>query len=141
MCDICVAYDTRNIGQEGYDLHKTMKKEAREEKNSDKESASAAAVFTMDLEAVLPSPRSTVSKMYYKMKLVVHYFTLFNLKTQDRYYFLWHEAKGDLTANEFSSILCSFLENAVIPNLSNDNKIIILYSDGCTGQNRNYILR
>nr|CAI5828453.1 unnamed protein product [Callosobruchus analis] len=140
MCDICVAYDTRNIGPEEYDLHQAMKKEAREEKNRDKESATAAAVFTMDLEAILPSPRSTVSKMYYKMKLVVHNFTLFNLKTQDGYYFLWHEAKGGLTANEFSSILCNFLENAVIPNLSNDNKIIILYSDGCTGQNRNCIL-
>nr|CAI5820048.1 unnamed protein product [Callosobruchus analis] len=78
--------------------------------------------------------------MYYKMKLVVHNFILFNLKTQDGYCFLWHEAEGGLTANEFSSILCSFLENAVIPNLPNDNKTIILYSDGCTGQNRNCIL-
>nr|CAI5838363.1 unnamed protein product [Callosobruchus analis] len=138
MCDICVAYDTRNIGQEVYDLHQEMKKEAREAKNKDKESASTAAVFTMDLEAVLLSPRSTVSRMYYKMKLVVHNFTLFNLKTQDGYCFLWHE--GGLTANEFSSILCSYLENAVILNLPNDNKIIILYSDGCTGQNRNSIL-
>nr|CAI5819548.1 unnamed protein product [Callosobruchus analis] len=140
MCDICVAYGTRNIGQEEYDLHQEMKKEAREEKNRNRESASAAAVFTMDLEAVLLSPRSTVSKMSYKMKLVVHNFTLFNLKTQDGYCFLWHEAEGGLTASEFSSILCSFLESAVIPNLPNDNKIIILYSDGCTGQNRNSIL-
>nr|CAI5843645.1 unnamed protein product [Callosobruchus analis] len=77
MCDICVAYDTRNIGQEEYDLNQEMKKEAREEKSRDKESASAAAVFTM---AVLLSPRSTVSKMCYKMKLVAHNFTLFNLK-------------------------------------------------------------
>nr|CAI5867973.1 unnamed protein product [Callosobruchus analis] len=66
MCDICVAYGTRNIGQEEYDLHQEMKKEAREEKNRNRESASAAAVFTMDLEAVLLSPRSTVSKMSYK---------------------------------------------------------------------------
>nr|CAI5867062.1 unnamed protein product [Callosobruchus analis] len=87
MCDICVAYGTRNIGQEEYDLHQEMKKEARRGENRNRESASAAAVFTMDLEAVLLSPRST---------------------TQDGYCFLWHEAEGGLTASEFSSILCSF---------------------------------
>nr|CAH7749533.1 unnamed protein product [Callosobruchus chinensis] len=78
----CVAYDTRNIGQEEFDLHQEMKKETREEKNRDKESASVDAVFTMELEAVLLSPKSTVSTVYYKMKLAVHNFTLFNLKTR-----------------------------------------------------------
>lgn len=52
MCDTCVAYDTKNIEQEEYYLHKEMKKQAREEKNRDKDSASVAAVFTMDLQVV-----------------------------------------------------------------------------------------
>lgn len=63
--------------------------------------------------------------MDYKTKSVVHNFTLFNLKTQDGYCFIWHEAEGGLTANEFSSVLCSFLEDTVIPNLPNNNNYII----------------
>lgn len=68
MCDTCVAYDTKNIEQEEYYLHEQMKKQAREEKNRDKDSASVAAVFTMNLQAVLLCPKSSVSSMYYKTK-------------------------------------------------------------------------
>lgn len=85
LCDTCVAYDTKNLSQEEYDVHQKMKKEAREEKNKEKEFGTA--VFTMDLQAVLLCPKSTVSSMYYKTKLVVHNFTLFNLKTQEGYCF------------------------------------------------------
>lgn len=53
---------------------------------------------------------------------------------------MWYETKGGLSSNDFSSILTYFLENNVIPFLPNDKKEIILYSDGCTGQNRNSIL-
>lgn len=139
LCDTCVAFSTKNLDHEEYEIHQKMKEEAREEKSKDK--LSASAVFTMDLQAVLLCPKSTVSSMYYKTKLVVHNFTLFNLKTQNGYCFVWHEAEGGLTANEFSSILVKFLENDVIPFLPNNEKEIILYSDGCTGQNRKDIFQ
>lgn len=88
-----------------------MKREARDAK--DKETG--VAVFAMDLQAVLLSPKSTVSSMYYKTKLIVHNFTLLDLKTREGYCFLWNESDGGLTSNEFSSILVYFLENHVIP--------------------------
>lgn len=74
------------------------------------------------------------------MKLITHNFTIYDLKTKEGYCFIWHEGEGGLTSNEFSSILMYFLLNMVIPNLKEDEKTIIFYSDGCTNQNRNATL-
>lgn len=53
-------------------------------------------VYTMDLQAVLLSPKSQVSSLYYKTKLIVHNFCLFNLKTSEGYCYLWNETEGGL---------------------------------------------
>jgi hypothetical protein len=78
--------------------------------------------------------------MCYNTRLIVHNFTLYDLKTQDGYCFLWNESEGGLTSNEFSSIVKHFLENKVIPKITDKSQTIILYSDDCTGQNRNATL-
>lgn len=52
--------------------------------------------------------------------------------TNDAYCFLWHEAEGKVTANEFATILYNLIKS----NLS-EGEEIILYSDGCTAQNKN----
>jgi hypothetical protein len=139
LCDVCVAHDTKNLNDEKYQEHQELKKEARAEKEKDKETE-GIFVFTMDLQSVLLCPKSTVSAMYYKTKLIVHNFTLYDLKTQDGYCFLWNESEGGLTSNEFSSIVVHFLENKVIPKITDKSQTIILYSDGCTGQIRNATL-
>lgn len=69
-------------------------------------------VFTMDLQSLLLSPKSNVSIMYYKTKLAVHNFTIYNLRSKDTFCYLWNETEGGLTSNEFSSIISNFiLEN------------------------------
>jgi hypothetical protein len=49
--------------------------------------------------------------------------------------YFWHEAEGDLTANTFASCITDYVENL-------DERIeeVIMYSDGCTYQNRNAVL-
>nr|CAH7723246.1 unnamed protein product [Callosobruchus chinensis] len=86
-------------------------------------------------ESVLLSPKLTVSSMYYKQKLIVHNFTIFNLKTGKGYCFLWNETEGSVTSNEFATLVVYFLENEVLPK-SDGSEEVILFSDGCTGQNR-----
>lgn len=135
-CDICMAYKVKVIKEDQYFLHKQRKEEARKEKEEDKKNEDN--VFTMDLQAVLLAPKSNVSIMYYKTKLKVHNFSLYNLKTKEGTCYLWNETEGALTAQEFSSIIFDFLNN-LIPTLT-ENKKVILYSDGCTYQNRNCIL-
>nr|CAH7719285.1 unnamed protein product [Callosobruchus chinensis] len=135
--DVCVGYRTSNVTEEKYKLHQILK-EARTEKSKDKLS-NDAVVLCVDLQSVLLSPKTNVSNMYYKTKLIVHNYTIYNLKSKKAYCYLWNEAEGQLTSNESSSILVYFLETEIIPKLDSVRTIII-YSDGCTGQNRNAIL-
>jgi len=137
-CDLCTAYATGNLSIDQKQLHDQMKFEARQEKETDKESENE--VFTMDLQSVLLCPKSNVSSQYYKTKLIVHNFTVYDLKRKNGYCFLWNETEGGLTAHEFSSIIVHFLQKFVIDNAKVQNANIILYSDGCTYQNRNATL-
>lgn len=131
QCDICLGFKTKNIEESLYKEHIKKKIEARDAKLKDKEEGKW--VFTMDLQSVLMAPLTNASAMYYKSKLVVHNFTIFNLKNLDGHCFLWHEGEGALTANEFASILHSFFSNLD----TDDGDEVIIYSDGCTYQNRN----
>ena len=87
---------------------------------------------------MLLSPKSNVSSLYYKRKLIIHNFTICHLKTKDAYCFLWNESEGAVGSNEFSSIIYDFIEQELRE--LNDKESIIFYSDGCTGQNRNSTL-
>lgn len=138
-CDICVGHRTQNISEVIYQEHRAKKDEARNEKEKDKESLNK--VFTMDLQSVLLCPQSNVSALYYKTKLILHNFTLFDLHTKNGYCFLWHEGEGELKSHCFASIICTFLATKVLPYMDPNNKPnIILYSDGCAAQNRNSTL-
>ncbi|XP_031331486.1 uncharacterized protein LOC116162089 [Photinus pyralis] len=135
-CDTCVAYKTGNLTEEDYAIHTAKKEEARAEKEADKNNEKY--VFTMDLQSVLLAPKSNVSSLYFKTKLMVHNFTVYNLKSKEGTCYLWNETEGALTSHDFSSIIVDFLLKS-LP-VDNDNNKIILYSDGCTYQNRNAIL-
>lgn len=91
----------------------------------------------MDLQAVLICPVLKASALYYRTKLKVHNFTLFDLKSSEGYCFLWDESEG-LNADEFCSIMFHFICNKL--DLSPPMNEIIIFSDGCTYQNRNSIL-
>lgn len=91
--------------------------------------------MTMDLEAVLLAPRLNASAIYYKTKLACHNFTIYDLATKDVAVYFWHEAEGDLCASSFASCLTHYIKQ-----LPTDVTEIILYSDGCSYQNRNAIL-
>lgn len=138
-CDVCVGHRTKNVTDEIYNQHQILKEEARSEKEKDKLSEDAIT-FTVDLQSVLLSPKSNVSAMYYKTKLIVHNFTVYNLQTKEGFCFLWNEAEGQTTAQEFSSILIYFLEDKVVSKAKESGKKIIIFSDGCTSQNRNSVL-
>ena len=133
QCDLCVSYKAGNVDEQVFNSHISRKDRAREEKSSDK--SNARLVFTMDLQSILLCPMLKASKIYYKKKLVVHNYTLYNLITSDAYCFLWHEAEGRVTSNEFATILFNFIQSNVP-----EGEEIILYSDGCTAQNKNVTL-
>lgn len=97
------------------------KTEARNEKQMDKESNNL--VYTVDVQAVLLCPLSNVSANYFCRKLITHNYTIFDLKTHDGFCYLWNEAEGGVTADNFASLLCNFLEKELFLIKRTQNRI------------------
>lgn len=89
----------------------------------------------MDLRSVLLAPKTLDSSMYYKQKLQIHNFTIYELNAGDVHLYVWNEVEGGVTANEFASCIVDYLKSRI----STDYKEIILIPDGCY-QNRNKCL-
>lgn len=92
----------------------------------------------MDVQAVKLSPFIRASSMYYKTKLCVHNYTVFNQATSDVCCHLWNETNAGLESSVFASLITDYLSNLTqkIPSLTN----ISVFSDGCGYQNRNIVI-
>lgn len=135
LCETCNGFALGHISEDVYNEHTQKKIEARVEKDKDKQNKKF--VFTADLQAVLMAPRSNVSSNYYKTKLCVHNWCIYDLKTGEGYCFLWNEAEGGLTSEEFATIMSRFIIKEVLPRMDESDRELTFYTDGCTYQNRN----
>ena len=135
QCDVCIAHKVGTISEDEYKGHINVKEEARAMKDEAKKNAKH--VYVMDIEAVLLCPRTQASAMYFKRKLTVHNFTIYNLKNSDALCYLWDETEADLSADVFASMLCDFVETKIT--FEEEDEIIFI-SHGCTYQNRNCIV-
>ncbi|CAH1113172.1 unnamed protein product [Psylliodes chrysocephalus] len=97
-----------NMSKEDYEAYILRKEEARLEKE----------VYEKrnDCLTLLLSPRSHVLALYYKMKLVAHNFTIYNLGTHEGFCYLWNDTEGGLTLNEFGTIMYKFLQSQLCQN-------------------------
>nr|CAH7736180.1 unnamed protein product [Callosobruchus chinensis] len=137
QCNTCVSHKAGNVDQKVYDEHIKLKNRARSEKDFDKKDAETQKkhVFVMDVQAVKLCPVNDANKFYFKTRLKVHNFTIYNLGTHQCTNYWWNESEGDLVASVFTSIIIHHIEKHCV-----DGKPIILWSDGCPYQNRNSIL-
>ncbi|CAG9773276.1 unnamed protein product [Ceutorhynchus assimilis] len=142
QCDLCVEYQAGNLDQSVWEKHRNEKQRAQEEKNNDKELAilDECHVICMDLQAVKTCPYLQASSLYFKTKLCCHNYTVFDLKTKDAVCYWFDETDTDLQASTFASLLVDFLKRKYLENNTNQQKPIIIFSDGCTYQNRNAVL-
>jgi hypothetical protein len=84
-CNICTAFDIKNLSQKEKEEHDSLIKETRMEKEKDKMSENE--IFTMDPQSVLLCQKSNVSSLYYKSKLIVHNFTLYVKEKMDTVFY------------------------------------------------------
>jgi hypothetical protein len=87
--------------------HKRRERKAMEFKELDKQKAAEDRTFktvAFDLQAVLYTPYAGDSQIFYKRKLSVYNFTIYESDTQDGYCYIWDESEGRRGANEISSI-------------------------------------
>lgn len=132
-CDLCCSYEAGNLSKEEYDAHQAKKEDARKHKEEDKNRSEANEVtmLTMDLMAVKVAPFLNASSLYFKTKLCVHNFTVFNCGTKHTHCYWFDESQCDLTADTFASLIVDYLlKNA---DFSQD---IIIWSDNCGYQNK-----
>ena len=102
-CDTYRSHKLNHIDDATYNDHIKKKEDAKKEKDKDK--IEGDLVFTVDLQSLVLSPKLDASVLYYRSKLSVHNFTIYDLKTNDGFCYIWNETEGGLSANEFSSNL------------------------------------
>ncbi|MEM6612842.1 MAG: hypothetical protein AAF652_11440, partial [Cyanobacteria bacterium P01_C01_bin.72] len=107
-----------------YNLLKNLQKSAAEDEKT--------AMYTFDFQQNLPSPTLHSNDMFYCRMLWTYNFALHDCKTQDGIMHLWDET----IAKRGSSEVCSCLQYTLNARKNNEENLI-LFSDGCCGQNRN----
>jgi hypothetical protein len=124
--------------KDNYNSHIQRKENARTEKEQDKQlakSKKSVYVATFDLEAVLSTPCSTVSQVYYKRKLNCYKLTVFSLSDKHGTCYIWDETHGQRGSSEIGTCVITRINS-----LPSTVEHVILYSDSCSGQNRNQYL-
>ncbi|CAI6375868.1 unnamed protein product [Macrosiphum euphorbiae] len=126
----------KEINKTNYDAHMEAKIKCRAEKEKDlaKAKEGMVQVCCYDLQAVLQTPCGEVNMLYYKRKLGVYNFTVYETSSRNGYCYVWSEDKAKRGANEIASCLWKYLNDSINSSM---NLPIIFYSDNCVGQNKN----
>ncbi|BES94061.1 Hypothetical protein NTJ_06870 [Nesidiocoris tenuis] len=84
-CDTCSAFEMKNLSADVYEHHIRRKEDAQREKNNDKQRAENGEIHAIvcDMMKVQCLPLISASAAYYKLKLSVHNFTVYNLGNRD----------------------------------------------------------
>lgn len=140
QCFHCNAYQNateKTTLQEEYDKHKQREKQALEMKEADKkksveDNGKSFRSISFDLQAILSIPHAGDNQIYYKHKLNVYNFTIYDAFNSDGYCFVWDETHGNKGSAEIGSCILDYLFN--LPETVNH---VASFSDTCGGQNRN----
>lgn len=118
--------------QGSYENHHKEKDMSRNEKHKDK-TESDAVVAVYDLQAVMQIPKGDISVFYYKSKLNVLNFTIYNAKTNSCNCYVWNETNGQRGVNEIGTCVLDYIKTLCEAGKTD----IIFYLDNCSGQQKN----
>lgn len=144
-CSLCMSYRegddvTKQRLESKYTKHVEQKEKIRaikkESKIHAKDSRNRHASAVFDLQQVISLPKSKENAVYYKRRLSLYNFTIYNLATKDCHCFKWHEGLGQRGSSEISTCVHNYLQ--ILD--SKGFKTVDLFADGCSGQNRNSIM-
>ena len=127
--------EATNEDQIEHNAHLERKDDARCQKEQDKQRAVSDPKYhtvTFDLQAVLTTPCSRVSQLYYKRKLQCYNLTVYSLSDKKVACYLWSETDAKRGSNEIGTCIYKYIKS-----LPPHVKHVCLYSDSCAGQNRN----
>lgn len=122
--------------KDSYEHHIKNRNLGNKLKSEDKaagENSTDICVACFDLQKVLSCPRSETSVFFYRSKLSLYNFTIFDLNLHQGFCYMWTEITAGRGANEVASNLLSFIKMKS----ESGTKEFRFYSDGPTGQNKN----
>lgn len=142
-CKTCDFLHARSkTGEDVEEVLKSHHEKAESLRNSMREDLKAAEsdatleVLTFDFQKVHPLPSFETSIMYYLRKLANLNFGIHSGKSNKAFFYNWIETEAGRGADEVGSCLRNYIMNYV----KNPVTSIVLYSDCCGGQNRNFKL-
>ena len=106
--------------------------EAKKARQEFKEDAAEPFTLTFDMQKTMPLPHLQTSKIFYLRQLWMYNLGIHHTFTKQGHMFCWTEGSAKRGSNEVGSCLKKFIyENCT------EWPRIILWSDGCGGQNKN----
>ncbi|KAE8738910.1 hypothetical protein FOCC_FOCC015599 [Frankliniella occidentalis] len=93
-------------------------------------------LLSFDLQQVLYCPQLTSGKVFYKRQLSVYNLTILDCFNKRGVNHMWDETEGGRGANEIASCLYNFIISDVPAGVEK----LTLWSDTCSGQNKNSIV-
>lgn len=143
--DTCKTCDDLNLKIQGADdenvtkefkvqreLHQRKADSARGNLQNDSKKVDEAYILTFDLQKALAYPKLTTSVAYYKRNLYLYNLGIHCFNNNTGYMNVWDEVEGGRGSQDIATSLVKHLKTHAAL-----QKHVIMYSDSCTGQNRN----
>lgn len=123
------------------EIHHRKAEKAREVMSKDHADSqlpsSDTCTLSIDLQQVLSLPALTHTQMYYLRQMSFYNLGIHLADNGNVFLNLWHEAMSGRGANEIASCLLLAIEGG---NITRNKKKLIVWSDNCSGQNKNQML-
>ena len=136
MCDQRIARGPTATIDPDLQLHLHQAQAAMDAFKADKAAAShpdSPTVLTMDLQQTLPTPHIPTSEVFYLRQLWTYNFAVHLCDDHSAAMCVWPEHRASRGADEIASCLLKAL-----PTLVKNKRKIIVWSDSCSGQNKNF---
>lgn len=124
-----------------YEIHmdkaETAKAAMKEGEDPTKWDPEQWVFICMDLQQTMQCPKTTQGSGYYKRKVNLYNFCIYDIQTRESYMFVWEEYTARRGSVEIYSCLYKWIQTYVLNRGSQYPRNLKIFADNCGGQNKN----